>query len=130
MTITSYRDLDAWRLGMDLAEAVYKITKQFPAEERFGLSAQLRRSAVGIPSNVAEGHQLGPRSYRRFVTIALGCAAECETQLELAHRTELVDRKTLKPVMQLASRVAQVLHGLRRSLPRREKNAKEKNERE
>jgi four helix bundle protein len=92
-----------------------------------GLSAQLRRSAVGIPSNVAEGHQLGTPSYRRFVTIALGCAAECETQLELAHRTQLVDRKALKPVIQLSSRVAQVLHGLRRSLPRREKNAKEKN---
>ena len=125
MTITSYRDLDAWRLGMDLAEAVYQVTKQFPAEERFGLSAQLRRSAVGIPSNIAEGHQLGSRSYRRFVSIALGCAAECETQLELADRVELVDRNTLRPVRQLASRVAQVLHGLRRSLPRRSKNAKD-----
>jgi four helix bundle protein len=88
MPITSYRDLDAWRLGMDLVEAVYHVTKQFPAEERFGLSAQLRRSAVGIPSNVSEGHQLGTRSYRRFVAIALGCVAECETQLELAHRLE------------------------------------------
>jgi four helix bundle protein len=102
---------------MDLVEAVYHVTKQFPAEERFGLSAQLRRSAAGIPSNVSEGHQLGTRSYRRFLAIALGCVAECETQLEPAHRLELADRQALKPVMSLATRVAQVLHGLRRSLP-------------
>jgi four helix bundle protein len=63
MSITSYRDLDAWQVGMTLAEAVYDVTENFPARERYGLAAQLRRSASGIPSNVAEGHQMGTRSY-------------------------------------------------------------------
>ena len=72
-TITSYRDLDAWQLGMTLVETIYALTQAFPVEEGFGLSAQVRRAAVGIPSNVAEGHQLGTRSYRHHVLIALGC---------------------------------------------------------
>src|SRR4029453_15442067 len=83
-TITSYRDLEAWQLGMDFAEAVYALTRTFPREELFGLTAQLRRAAVSIPSNVAEGHRHKTSNYRHYVTIALGSQAECETQLELA----------------------------------------------
>jgi four helix bundle protein len=116
MRITSYRDLDAWLLSMDLVEAVYTITKLLPREELFGLTMQLRRAAVGIPSNVSEGHQYGGRAYRRYVIIALGCQAECETQLELIQRLKLAPANAVAPVMELAARVGQVLHGLGRSL--------------
>jgi len=118
MTITSYRDLDAWLLAMSLAEAVYVLTRSFPREETFGLTSQLRRSATGIPSHVAEGHQHGTRAYRHYVVMALGAQAECETQLELARRLEIVSSEQIAPVIDLAARVGRVLHGLARSLPR------------
>ena len=118
MPITFYRDLEAWQLGMSFAESIYALTRRFPREETFGLTAQLRRSAVGIPSHVAEGHQHGTRAYRHYVVMALGAQAECETQLELASRLKLVPPEALGPVQELASRVGQILHGLERSLPR------------
>ena len=117
MSITSYRDLDAWQVGMTLAEAVYDATEHFPVREWYGLSAQLRRAASGIPSNVAEGHQMGTRSYRHHVLIALGCQAECETQLELARRRKMAPETDLQVAIELAARVGRILHGLLRSLP-------------
>ena len=99
-------------------------TKLFPDDERFGLVTQLRRSAVGIPSNVSEGHQHGTRAYHRFVIIALGCLAECETQLEIARRLKLAPERQLQPVLGEITPLRKVLHGLARSLERRlEENA-------
>ena len=121
MPITSYQDLEAWQLSMELAEAVYSLTKSFPREGLFGLTSQVRRSAVGIPSNVAEGHQHKGRAYRRYVVIAIGCQAECETQLELARRLGYASPATLGRVLNLAGRVGQVLQGLSRSLKRKER---------
>ena len=118
MAVTSYKDLEAWQLGMDLAEAVYELTRTFPREELFGLTSQLRRAAVAIPSNVAEGHRHGTAAYRHYVIIALGSHAECETQLELALRLKLAPADKIATTSALATRVGQVLHGLARSLPR------------
>ena len=118
MSITSYRDLQAWQLAMSLVEAVYALTRSFPREEMFGLTSQLRRSAASIPSHVAEGHQHGTRAYRHYVVMALGSQAECETQLELARRLTLAEPEQIAPVIDLAARVGRVLHGLARSLPR------------
>jgi len=115
-TITSYRDLEAWKLSMELAEVVYELTKNFPRDEIFGLSAQLRRAAVGIPSHIAEGHRHGTRAYHHYVIIALGSHAECETQLELAARVRLAKVEAIKQVQDKAARVGQILHGLERSL--------------
>ena len=105
---------------MDLTERVYAVTKLFPDDERFGLVTQLRRSAVGIPSNVSEGHQHSTRAYRRFVVIALGCLAECETQLEIALRTKLAPERQIQPVLREITPLRKVLHGLSRSLKRRQ----------
>ncbi len=116
-TINSYRDLEAWQLGMSLVEHVYALTRLFPREELFVLTSQLRRAGVSIPSLVAEGHQLGTKSYRHYVLRALGSQAECETQLELAYRLELAPRREIELVSDLTGRVGQVLHGLIRSLP-------------
>src|SRR5262245_47948634 len=111
MPITSYRDLEAWQLSMELAEAVYALTKSFPREELFGLTGQVRRSVVGIPSNVAEGHQHKGRAYRRYVVIAIGCQAECETQLELARRLGYASPAAMGQALELTGRVGQVLKG-------------------
>ena len=118
MAITSYRDLEAWQLGMTLAEDVYALTRGFPREELFGLTSQLRRAAIAIPSNIAEGHRHGTHAYRHYVVMALGSQAECETQLELASRLNFAPAEKIAPVRDLAGRVGQVLHGLARSLPR------------
>ena len=79
-----YRDLIAWQKGMELAEMVYKITNGFPKEEIYGLTSQMRRSAVSIPSNIAEGQlRTSQKEFAQFVSIALGSCAELSTQLEL-----------------------------------------------
>jgi four helix bundle protein len=118
MAITSYRDLEAWQLGMTLVEEVYALTRMFPREERFGLTSQLRRAAIAVPSNIAEGHRHGTNAYRHYVIVALGSQAECDTQLEIALRLKLAPEEKIAPVTALGARVGQVLHGLARSLPR------------
>jgi four helix bundle protein len=118
MPIKSYRDLQAWQLGMALAEEVYALTRAFPKDELFGLTSQLRRAATGIPSHIAEGHQHGINAYRHYVTIALGSQAECETQLELALRLKFASPEKINKVKDRAAEVGRVLHGLSRSLSR------------
>src|SRR5262245_9424340 len=116
MEIQSYRDLEAWQLGMEFVVHIYQITDAFPQTERFGLTSQLRRAAVAIPSNIAEGHQHKTTAYRHFVVIALGSLAEVETQIELAQRLKFATTADTSTVRALAQRVRRVLHGLRRSL--------------
>ena len=119
MRITSYRDLEAWQIGMEFVVSIYSVTRTFPREEMFGLTAQLRRAAVAIPSNVSEGHQHGTKAYLHFVVIALGSLAETQTQLEVASRLRIGAENELESVSALAVRLRQVLHGLRRSLAAR-----------
>ncbi len=122
-SITTFRDLEAWQLGMRLAESVYALTRRLPRDEQYGLTAQLRRAAIGIPSNVAEGQQQGfDRTYLRYVSVALGSEAELQTQLELVVRLHFVPSEDVQPVIELASRTGQVLRGLQRSLRRRLKD--------
>jgi len=84
---SSFRDLKVWRLGIKIVTEVYEITRSFPREEVYGLVSQMRRSAVSIPSNVAEGfNRYHNKEYRQFVFVALGSCAELETQIEVAER--------------------------------------------
>ena len=101
---------------MDYVVAIYTFTERLPHEERFGLSAQLRRAAVAIPSNISEGHQQGTRAYLRHVVIALGSAAECETQLEIIRRLNFATSAQLSKPVTLGASVHRLLFGLRRSL--------------
>jgi four helix bundle protein len=119
MTIQSFRDLEAWQLGMEFVVRVYAVTREFPRDERYGLTSQLRRAAVAIPSNVSEGHQHGTKAYLHFVVMALGSLAEVETQLELARRLRMTGEDEIESVADLAGHVRRVLHGLRRSLAAR-----------
>jgi len=82
-----YRDLEVWRLGLDLVETVYRCTAEFPKSEAYGLRAQMRRAAVSIPSNIAEGQaRSSSKEFLHFLSIALGSLAELATQFELADR--------------------------------------------
>ncbi len=83
--IDSFKDLIVWQKGMELTKEVYEITRKLPHEEMYGLSSQLKRSAISIPSNIAEGHKKGTKDYGRFLTIAYGSSAELETQLILSN---------------------------------------------
>ena len=86
----SHRDLPVWQQAMSLVEAVYRLTATFPVDERYGLTAQLRRAVVSIPSNIAEGAaRSSTGELGHFLGIALGSAAEVETQLELAKRLSM-----------------------------------------
>ena len=116
MAIRFYRDLEAWQLGMQFVVLVYDLTKRFPREEIYGLTSQLRRAAISVPSNVAEGHQRSHSTYLHFVVIALGSLAEAETQIDLAERLQFVTNANTHTVRELGTRLRQVLHGLRRSL--------------
>lgn len=101
MKIKNFRDLDVWKLGKKIVLNVYRITKEFPKDELYGLVGQMRRAGLSIPSNVAEGfNRIHNREYRQFLYIALGSCAELETQIEIAlelgylshvHHSELLE---------------------------------------
>jgi four helix bundle protein len=85
MKWTSFKDIVAWKMGMRLVDSVYAYTSSFPVDERFGLTSQMRRAAVSIPSNIAEGAaRKGPAQMRLFLSYSLGSLAELETQMEIS----------------------------------------------
>lgn len=87
MKLTSHKDLVVWQRGMSLVKAVYEITKQLPRSEIYGLTSQMQRAAVSIPSNIAEGYERkGTAEYLRFLSIAYGSSAELETQLMIVRQ--------------------------------------------
>jgi four helix bundle protein len=113
MTIRSYRDLEAWKCAMTLAEGCYRFTESFPKSEAFGLAAHIRKSAVSIPSNIAEGHSRRSRAaYVSFVSIAMGSQAELETQVELARRLKMGKDADALSLLTEASEVGRILPGL------------------
>jgi four helix bundle protein len=116
-SISSYRDPDAWQLAMEVVIDVYDLTRAFPGEEKFGRSAQLRRAAVSIPSNIAEGHnRIGPGEFRRFVSIARGSVAEVETQIAVAVALGFIDADQVTSLSSQLDRLSKMLFGLYRSL--------------
>jgi four helix bundle protein len=117
--IHSFRDLEVWRTGMDFSVAIYRSTEKFPKSEMFGLTSQLRRGSVSIPSNVAEGKAVGGKGFPRHVKIALGSNAEVQTQLELAQRLELLNHAEAEALLEQASELGRMLAGLFKSLPGR-----------
>jgi four helix bundle protein len=85
MSVRNYRDLVAWQRAMEFVEAVYELSRQFPSDERFALTNQLRRAAVSVPSNIAEGEgRFSKADFNRFLSMALGSLREAETQVEIA----------------------------------------------
>ena len=116
-TIQSFRDLAVWQRSMILVEEIYKVTRRFPNTEQFGLTAQIRRASVSIPSNIGEGKR---RKRRRVplnhLDIALGSQAEVEVQLEIAMRLEFVSRSEYQRLQEIIEEIGRMLNGLIRSL--------------
>jgi len=107
----SHRDLVAWQVAIDLVEGVYRLTEGFPSEERFGLATQLRRAAVSVPSNIAEGAgRIGEKEFVRFLGIARGSLSEVETQLHIARRLGYINASN--DVDALISRLFGLIGGL------------------
>ena len=95
--VQSFRDLVVWQRAMQLTVAVYRLTQGFPREEVYGLTSQIRRSAVSVPSNIAEGQgRLGTGEFRQFLGVARGSNCELLTQLEIAQSLGYGDTKTIK----------------------------------
>jgi four helix bundle protein len=118
--IRNYRDLTVWQRGMEIALHVYQVTKDFPADERFGLTSQLRRAAASVPANIAEGHaRSSTKDYLRFVAIAIGSLAETATFIELAGRLGYGNKDELRKIFEMTNEERRMLRALQKSLRRR-----------
>lgn len=116
--IRSYRDLVAWQEARALVKMVYLATKSFPKEETYGLSLQMRRASVSVPSNIAEGYGRGSRKdYVRFLQVARGSLYELQTQLFLAEDLGYLHPPASQALHEQTDRCSRLLHGLIRSLP-------------
>jgi four helix bundle protein len=113
--MSSYRDLLVWQEAVRLAKEVYLITSNFPKEEIYGLTSQMRRSSISIASNIAEGRSRGTRKdFVQFLRIALGSEAELETQIEIAK--ELFKNINFASIEKSLSTVMKMLHGMIKAL--------------
>ena len=112
-----HRRLAVWQLAMETTVTIYEVTQRFPSEEKFGLTSQMRRAAVSIPSNIAEGAaRSSPGDYARFLTIALGSLSELDTQLDLAKRLDYCTQQSFDGLDQQLSSISRMLIALRRSV--------------
>ena len=116
-TAQGYRDLVVWQKGITLAREIYCLTKNLPADEKFGLVSQMRRAAVSVPSNIAEGqarHTTG--EFIQFISHAEGSVAELDTQLTLCQDLQLLDSQQTANAANLLDELRRMLNGLRRKL--------------
>ena len=109
MKISSYKELEAYKKGYELVKYIYVLTRKFTKEELYGLSSQMRRAAVSIPSNIAEGYMRGSKEYIQFLRIALGSCAELETQLSLSKGLAFCSEFDFNKTYQLLTEVMKLL---------------------
>jgi len=118
--IKSYRDLEVWKKAMDLVVICYKITRKFPRSEIYGLTSQLQRAAVSIPSNIAEGHQRQhSKEFLQHLSIAYASLAELETDIEIARRLDYIAEDQTNNVFAQAAEIGRMINGLRKSITNR-----------
>jgi four helix bundle protein len=119
MQVKSYRELRVWQSAMELVERVYHLTRTFPREEMYGLSSQLQRAAVSVPSNIAEGHTREHlKEYLHHISMAQASLAELETQLEIAARLSYLTQEKLSQALERTGSLGRQLYSLRNSLSR------------
>jgi len=111
--VTSYKDLKVWQRSVELALSIYRLTKTFPAEERYGLTSQIQRAGVSVPSNIAEGYGRGTRKeYKQFLTIARGSTLEVQTQLIIENELGYCNLAALAQAESLSEEVSKMLYSL------------------
>ena len=113
--VKDHRDLEAWQVAMDAVVETHRLSADFPRTETYGLVGQIRRAAVSVPSNVAEGHVRGGRAEINQLNIALGSIAEMDTQLEVARRLAYVSPDRASDLQELIVSARRLVHGLRRA---------------
>ena len=113
----THKDPDVWKLSIRLAADVYQVTRSYPKDELYGLAGQMRRAAVSVASNIAEGAaRSGDREFARFLYLAMGSLSELDTQIEISAAVNIGTREDLEKLQALAARVGQMLQGLVRFL--------------
>jgi four helix bundle protein len=118
--VSHFRELHVWQRGMDIVEAVYRVSGAFPKSEMYGLAGQIRRAAVSVPSNIAEGHtRASTKEYLNHVSTAQASLAEVETQLEIALRLGYIALAELSPIMEQSTILGKQLYALRDALVKR-----------
>ncbi|HLB73073.1 MAG TPA: four helix bundle protein [Sedimentisphaerales bacterium] len=115
--IRNFRDLEVWKKGIEIAKDVYRMTGQFPREEVYGLTSQMRRASVSVPSNIAEGfNRLHNKEYSRFLYVALGSCAELETQVEISGELKYIDDKEKAILLEELDHESRMLRNLIKKL--------------
>jgi four helix bundle protein len=115
-----FRELRVWQAGIDLVELVYRLTTSFPKEEIYGLTNQMRRAAVSIPSNIAEGHtRESIREYLQYIAIAQSSLAELETQVEIAKRLHYIQPDQIQHILDNVAALGKQLYALRNALAKK-----------
>ena len=113
MAVQNYRELIVWQKAMDLVELVYQATKAFPKEELYGLTNQVRRAAVSIPSNIAEGQvRQSTAEFKNFLSIAQGSRAEVETQIMIAQRLHYISQQQTDRILALSEEIKRMMYSL------------------
>jgi four helix bundle protein len=116
----SFRELLVWQKGIALTKGVYALTQRFPADEKFGLVSQLRRAAVSVPSNIAEGQaRRSSAEFAHFLSVCLGSLAELEPQLIIARELRLAEESQIEPLIDRIHELQKMLHSLRSKLTTR-----------
>lgn len=117
MAVKSYKDLIAWQKAIELVVIVYRLSARFPKDENYGLRQQLRRAAVSIPSNIAEGQcRSTTKDFLHFLAVAHGSLAEVETQVIIARRLDYFQQQEMDELIPQINEVGRILSGLRNSL--------------
>jgi len=119
MKVKNFRELIAWQKALDLVEETYQTSKSFPKDELYGLTSQIRRAVVSIPSNIAEGQgRDSTREFLHHLSIAYGSLCEVQTQIFIAQRLTYLNEKQVIRLLDMTYEVARLINGLSNSLPR------------
>jgi len=114
----NFEDLDVYNEAIDLVSSIYSSTKSFPKDEMFGLTSQLRRAAVSIPSNISEGSARSKKDFCRFIDMARGSVFECVTLLQISLKQRYIEEKQCTDLRNVLTNISKMLSGLRRSMNR------------
>lgn len=111
--MNSYKELNVYRKAVELSVLIYRVTEEFPKSELYGLTAQIRRCVVSIPSNIAEGQRRGHRAeYVQFLRMSFGSGAELETQLLISHRVGYLDKRIFDNLIEKLDEIMRMLNRL------------------